>query len=682
MYNRLAAIPALMLITALSIVSCGEYKDTGSVVLKSPDNRTEVKFELKAMAEPYPEGISMYYQVKRDDTQILRESPLGLNFGPAGAVFNDLVIIGTSDTSGVDQFDTPFSKRSSVKAEYNEMTVTLRQKTIPAKTFSVIFRAYNDGVAFRYAFPKQEPDLKIPSAERKGFLDKFVLTDEMTGFYFPVDVDVFAAYTSVLPPHNYERWYLPGKLSQITRDSTAALPLLAIFPDGKAVCFAEADLEGYPASYVHGVRNIPNALATLLIPLPGEKEIKTNGQIPFVTPWRVLMIADQAGKLIESDLILSLSKPSRLTDVSWIKPGKASWDWWSGKVVAKNRGRVTEGGFETSTYEHYIRFAAEARLQYCLIDAGWYGGDQDTSADITKPLETVDMPRLVQLADSLGIKLILWVNWERVDKQIDQAFPLYQQWGIAGVKIDYMDRDDQEMVDWYRKVVEKAAQYKLLVDFHGAFKPDGLRRTWPNLITREAVIGLEYLKWSNWANPEHNVTIPYTRMLVGPMDYTPGGFQHATAKTFNPRNIDPVTLSTRCHQLAMFVVYESPLQVLADSPSNYRGEKGLDFISLVPTVWSDTRFLAGEVANYIVLARKNGNNWYIGAMTDENGREVEVPLDFLGGGSWKMKAWADGPKADTKPEEVTVLEMNLDPAAPLAIKMAPNGGFAAVLEPR
>ena len=680
MYNRLAALPALMLITALSTISCGKYASSGSLPLKSPDNRIEVTFDLKEIEAPYPEGINMYYQLKFDNTQILRESPLGINFGPAGGVYGDVVILGVKNSSGVDQFDTPFSKHSSVQAEYNELTVSLRQKTIPAKTFDIIFRAYNDGVAFRYYFPVQEPDLKFPSAEHIGFLEEFIVTDEFTGYYFPEDVSIYAAYTTVTPPHNYERWYLPGKISQVTRDSTAALPMLAIYPDGKALCIAEADLEGYPASYVHGVRNLENAITTQLIPLPGENEAKARGKMPFETPWRVLMLADQPGKLIESDLIMTLADPSKLSDVSWIKPGKASWDWWSGKVVNKTRGRATEGGFETATYEHYIRFAAEAGLEYCLIDAGWYGEHQDTTGDITKPLDTVDMPYLVHLADSLNVKLILWINWERVNRQMDQAFPLYQQWGISGVKVDYMDRDDAEMVDWYEKVVEKAAQYKLLVDFHGAFRPDGLRRTWPNLITREGVIGLEYVKWSNWANPEHDVTIPYTRMLVGPMDYTPGGFQNTTEKGFSPRNLDPVVPGTRCHQLAMFVVYESPLTVLADSPSNYRGEKGFEFIRQVPTVWQDTRFLAGEVANYIVLARKNGNKWYIGAMTDWDGREVEVPMDFLGGGNWKMKAWVDGAKTDSRPTEMDVIEMQVNPAAPLAIKMAPGGGFAAVLE--
>ena len=680
MYKRLAAIPATLLALSLTMFSCGSYVSQGMVSLKSPDGRIELNFELKAMPEPYMQGENMYYKVMRDGKALLRESPLGMNFGGYKAALGDMLIMGLNQTSGVDDFDTPFSKQSHVRLEYNEVTVTLREKSIPAKTFDLIFRAYNEGLAFRYHFPEQEPKISIPSAKHSGFITDFILVDEYTGYYFAQDVDVNCMFTTPLPPHQYESHYAGIKLSQITRDSTAALPMLIRVPEGPALCIAQAELVDYPAFYLTGARNIENAFNTMLVPLPGEKEVKGIGKVPFSTPWRVIMIADNAGKLIESNLILALSSPQKLEDISWIKPGKASWDWWSGKVVGKSRGRVQAGGFETSTYVHYIDFAREAGLQYCLIDAGWYGGDQNPDEDITAPVLTVDMEYLTRYADSLGVKLILWLNWENVSKQIDAAFPLYEKWGIAGVKIDYMNRDDQEMVAFYQTVVEKAAQHHLLVDFHGAYPPTGMRRAWPNLITREGVLGLEYNKWSDWASPEHDVTIPYTRMLVGPMDYTPGAINNSTRKSFNPRNIDPMSQGTRCHQLAMFVVYESPLTVLADSPDNYRGEKGLDFIKVVPTVWDETRFLAGEVSQYIVLARKSGDKWYLGAMTNWDPREVEVPLDFLGSGNWKAKVWADGVKIDKNPSDVDVLQLEVNSGAPLAIKMGPGGGFAAVLE--
>ncbi len=682
MFNRLAALSASLLILTFLVVSCGQYYSEGLIEINSPDGKIKFSFELKEVPEPYPLGDNMYYRVSYNGKELLRDSPLGINFGDAGAVLGHLVIMEVSESSGVDQFEAPFSKQSSVRAEYNETVISLREKNIPAKTFDLIVRAYNDGVAFRFHFPEQEPKFFIPSAKHSGFMKEFAITDEFTGYYFPPDVETLAIFGSILPPHNYENHYTRLKVSDITRDSIAALPMLLLYPDGAAMCIAEAHLTpDYTASFLSGVRNIDDALNTVLMPRSGEKQVKVLGEVPFTTPWRVLMIADHPGKLIESNLILALNEPSKISDISWIKPGKASWDWWSGRVVGKRRGRAQVGAFETSTYEHYIDFAAENGLEYCLIDAGWYGDHVEPEADITTPVPEIDMEHLIQYADSSGVRLLLWLNWESVEKQIDQAFPLYEKWGIAGVKVDYMNRDDQEMIAYYHKVVEKAAQHKLLVDFHGAYRPTGIRRTWPNLITREGVVGLEYLRWSDWANPEHNVTVPYTRMLVGPMDYTPGGFNNATQKSFTPKDVDPMTLGTRCHQLAMFVVFESPLQVLADSPTSYSKEKGLDFLRLVPTVWDQTRFIEGEVGDYIVLARKNGDKWYLGAMTDWDERELEIPLDFLGSGSWKAKAWADGKRAATRPKEVDISEGEVNASEVLPLKMAPGGGYVAVFEP-
>ena len=682
MFKRLSALSASILTFALLVVSCGQYYSEGTIEVNSPDGKIKFSFELKEMPEPHPAGENMYYRVSHNGNELLKDSPLGFYFGDDGIVLGNMVIMGLSESSGTDQFEAPFSKQSSVRAEYNQTVISLREKDIPAKTFDLIVRAYNDGVAFRFHFPEQEPKIKIPSAKHSGFMKEFILTDEFTGYNFPLDVEALALFIPVLPPHNYERNYTRLKVSEFTRDSTTALPVLMLYPHGSAMCIAEAGLTpDYTASFLSGARNIDDALATVLVPLPGEKQNKVLGEVPFTTPWRVLMIADHPGKLIESNLILALNEPCKIDDISWIKPGKASWDWWSGRVVGKRRGRVQVGEFETSTYEHYIDFAAENGLEYFLVDAGWYGDHQNPEADITTPAPEIDMEHLVRYADSVGVRLILWVNWECVDKQIDQAFPLYEQWGIAGVKVDYMNRDDQEMIAYYHKVVEKAAQHKLLVDFHGAYRPTGIRRTWPNLITREGVVGLEYLKWSTWADPEHNVTIPYTRMLLGPMDFTPGGFNNATQRSFTSRDVDPMTLGTRCHQLAMFVVFESPLQCLADSPISYSREKGLDFLSLVPTVWDQTRFIEGEVGDYIVLARKNGDKWYLGAMTDWDERELEIPLDFLGSGSWKAKAWADGARAATRPEEVDISEGEVNASELLPVKLAPGGGFVAVFEP-
>ncbi|MBN2288900.1 MAG: glycoside hydrolase family 97 protein [Candidatus Glassbacteria bacterium] len=680
MFKRLAAASVILVIVSLLAVSCGKYYEEGLLTVKSPDGRIVLNFELKELEPPYSPGKNMYYNVSVDGKKLLRDSPLGLNFGEAGPLTGDVVITAMHDTSMVDEFETPLSKQAKVRAECNQLTVSLREKTIPAKDIDLIFRVYNEGVALRYHVPEQQPDIKFPSAAHLGFLKEYVITNEMTGFYFEQDHDIYC----LIPPrfqHNYESPFFKIKLSEVAGEMILALPLLVVPEGGPAVCITEAALDNYAACYLSSHRDFDLDLSSALAPVPGEKDVKVIGEVPLTTPWRVIMIADSPGKLIESPLILCLNEPSRIDDISWIKPGKAAWEWWNGRLIDRKRNKPVIGGVNTDTYKFYIGFAAEAGLEYCLIDAGWYGDHKDPAADITVPIPEMDVEGLVSYADSLGVNVLLWLNWENVKKQMDKAFPLYRQWGIAGVKVDYMDRDDQEMVNFYHDVLALAAENKLVVDFHGAYKPTGIRRTWPNLITREGVLGLEYCRWSKDANPDHDVTIPYTRMLLGPMDYTPGAFLNSTDAAFRPDTVDVHSLGTRCHQLAMFVVYESPLTVLADSPVNYRKQKGLKFLSRVPTVWDETRFIAGEVGDYIVLARKKGNSWYLGAMTDWTARELSVPLDFLGGGSWKVSIWADGKKAEKDPQDVDVSESQVSAGESLAVVLAPGGGLAAVFEP-
>ncbi|MEA2063045.1 MAG: glycoside hydrolase family 97 protein [Gemmatimonadota bacterium] len=683
MVKRLAASSVALLL--LLSASCGKYIEDGVFSVKSPDGRIEVNFELKEPGPPYPPGRNMYYNVSHDGKELLRDSPLGLDFGDDGKVIGDMVITASHDTSGVQEFETPLSKQASVRAEYNELVVCLKQKTIPAKKIDLIFRVYNEGVAFRYHLPEQEPKINFPSAKHLGFLKEFTVTDEFTGYYFNGDHTLFAMAVASFQ-HNYESPYFKIPLSGVAREMIIALPLLIVPEDGPAMCITEAGLDKFGACYLSSNRDIELDLIAALAPVHGEKEPKALGEVPFTTPWRVIMIDESPGKLIESNLLLCLNEPCKIDDTSWIKPGKAVWEWWNGRMTGRDRRkRPVAGEINTELYKHYIKFAGETGLEYCLIDAGWYGDHKDVEADITTPIPEIDPGELKNYADSLGVKILLWLNWECVRKQMDEAFPLYNQWGVAGIKVDYMDRDDQEIVGFYHEVLEKAAENKLVVDFHGAYKPTGIRRTWPNLLTREGVMGLEYVRWSTQPDPAHNVTIPYTRMLVGPMDFTPGAFRNSTQSAFRPDTLSPSSLGTRCHQLAMFVVYESPLTVLADSPTNYRKEKGLEFIKQVPTVWDETAFIEGEPGECIVLARKKGDAWYLGAMTNWDARELNIPLDFLGSGTWKVKTWTDGKKAfrDRKPdfEDVSITTLDLTTGDSLSIELAPAGGMAAVFEP-
>ena len=498
MYKRLAILSAMLMLLLTLLLSCGGYYKGDSTNVKSPDGSIEAVFMLKSLPAPNAAGENMYYTVSRNGKQLLSESPLGLAFIDNTFLMGGLVITSVTQTSGVDEFDTPLSKRASVNAPYNELTIGLREKKIPAKTVKVVFRAYNDGVAFRYELPEQEPNIKFPSAGHEGFLKSLVLTNELSGYIFPEDVTLYGMFVQSLQ-HNYEAHYSPIKVSDITRDSTMALPLLALYEGGPAVCITEAALTDYSAQYLIGSREMKNTLVSVLAPQMGQKEIKVTGEVPFKTPWRVMMIADNPGKLIESDLVLCLNEPSKITDPSWIKPGKAAWDWWSGRIVSKQRGKAVQGNFSNETYKKFVDFAAAQKLEYFLVDEGWYGAGRDPETSITTSIPEVDIPELVSYAGAKGVKILLWMHWVPVQKQMNEAFPLYEQWGVAGIKMDFMDRDDQEMVKFYHDVLAKAAEHHLVVDFHGAYKPTGTSRTWPNNLTREGVLGLEYGKWSDSA---------------------------------------------------------------------------------------------------------------------------------------------------------------------------------------
>ena len=443
-----------------------------------------------------------------------------------------------------------------------------------------------------------------------------------------------------------------------------------------------------------GVAGIPNALVSKLSTPPRNRDWQDRlttaeynkleqpvlGTTPKATPWRVLMVAPTPGRLIETNyLILNLSPPCALADTSWISPGKASWDWWVGGYATNVDFKP---GMNTPTMKHYIDFAAAHHLQLMLIDAGWSSeGEPGSDGDITKSIPDINLPEILAHARQQGIKVMLWVDYRPLIKQIDEAFALYEKWGVAGIKVDSMNRDDQEMVNFYKQWVRKAAEHHLTVDLHGAFKGTGLRRTYPNLLNREGVMGMEYNKWSARVTPEYDVTIPFTRMLTGPMDFTPGGFRNTARGKFKINDSLPYTQGTRAHQLAAYVVYEAPLVMVSDYPESYQEGFGIEFIEKVPTVWDETRVLNGEVAKYIVVARQNGNAWYLGAMTNWDPRDLEIPLSFLGSGEYETQIFADGADADRVATSVTAAKMRVRSGEKLAVHLAPGGGAAVILTP-
>jgi alpha-glucosidase len=503
---------------------------------------------------------------------------------------------------------------------------------------------------------------------------------ENTGFYFAHDASAYALNKGRFNTDN-EGEYRRTDLKMIKPESVINLPLCVEIPGGPWVGLLEADLNDYAGMYVGGVPEFTHALVSKLSPGPNRMDEVVEGSTPKATPWRVMLINDRPGGLIETNyLILDLNPPSAIGDTSWIVPGKAAWDWWSGDYDVNVDFHP---GMNTATMEHYIDFAAEHHLEYMLVDAGWYPSKEYTDlGNILTYVPEVNVPQIIAYGKQKGVKVLLWLYWGAIDRQMDAALDLYSRWGAAGIKVDFMNSDAQEMVNFYERLVRKAAEHHLTVDYHGAYKPTGLRRTYPNLLTREGVMGLEYNKWSVRVTPEHDVTIPFTRMLGGPMDFTPGCFNNATREQFKPRNLDPMCQGTRAHQLAMYVVYESELVMLSDYPEIYDHKPEMEFLDKVPTVWDETKVLNGEPSKYVTIARRHGSDWFLGAMTNWDPRDLEIPLRFLGQGEFEAQVFADGADADKVATSVNISKKLVKTGDTLTIHLAPGGGAAVIFTRR
>jgi len=667
MLEKISVTFILLMLCASSWLGSCEALAAEPLAVTSPDGDLTVTFELRANPQPYLSGERAYYRVSYKGNPILTDSPLGLDFKGARALDRDFEVVAADWLSHDSTWENPFGAQHKVRDHYNQLQVSLRERQAPGRRVDLTFRAYDEGIAFRYFLPKQEG------------LEKFTLMAENTGFYFARDVFAYALNLGRFNTSN-EGEYRRISLSEIKPASIINLPLLVEVPGGPWVGLLEAELTDYAGMYVGGVPGVENALVSRLSPLPGRMDEVATGSAPKATPWRVLLVNSQPGGLIESNyLILNLSQPCALADTSWIKPGKAAWDWWSGSFA---RNVDFKPGMNTATMKHYVDFAARHHLEYMLIDAGWYPAkDYTHPVDILHHTPETDVPAIISYAAKKGVKVLLWVFWGALDQTLDEALTLYRKWGAAGIKVDFMDRDDQQMVNFYERLVRRAAEYHLVVDFHGAYKPTGLRRTFPNLLVREGVMGMEYSKWSERVTPEHDVTLPFTRMLAGPMDYTPGAFQNATRAQFEARMVEPMSQGTRAHQLAMYVVYESPLVMLSDYPESYEGQPGLEFLERVPTVWDDTKVLNGEPAKYITLARLHGSEWYLGAMTNWDARDLEIPLDFLGSGEYEAQIFADGADADKVATSLSISKKRVQPSDKLHVHLAPGGGLAVTFTP-
>jgi alpha-glucosidase len=633
-----------------------------------PTNMLSVTSPNGALTMKLAPGNRLEYTVEFRGNPVFQDSLLGLKLEGQPLLGPGMKAASSKPGQADETYTIPVGKTRTVRDHYNSQQIEMQDAK--GRRLQLEMRAYDDGVAFRMIVPDQ-PGLKHVRLERE--LTEFNFTKDATTY--PLILEGFQS--------SYEDEYQLRQVSGLHKDWLIGLPFLANVPGVAWVGITEADIENYAGMYLQkGQERF--AVRAQLSPRIDNAAIAVEADTPVTTPWRVLMIADDPGRLVESNIVLNLNPPSKIADPSWIKAGKTSWDWWSGDYAENVDFKP---GMNTATMKHYIDFSSASGFPYMLIDAGWAlanrksPDDYAAVADITKVDPNIDMPELLRYAKQKNVKLWLWSHWTSVDKYMDQAFPLFEQWGIAGVKIDFMQRDDQQMVAWYRHVVDLAAQHHLMIDFHGAFKPDGLRRTYPNLITREGVMGKEYLKWSARTSPIHNTTLPFTRMLAGPLDYTPGAFGNATRETFIPRNSQPMGLGTRAHELALYVVLESPLQMVSDYPEHYAGQHDFEFIKQVPATWDAVRVISGRPMENITVARRSGNDWYVGSITNWEARTVHVPLDFLSEGKYTAEIYADAPDAGTKATHTTFTTQTVDKSTVLEVKMASGGGNAIWIHP-
>lgn len=635
--------------------------------LTSPDGRLRVTVET---------GTTITYTVVHENTPVVTASPLSVTLGN-GTVWGANPKLKKANTISVKQeVNSRLYKKQVISDVYNELTLQFKGD------YKVVFRAYDQGVAYRFAATGKEA---------------FTVKNEEVCLNFQENLNTLVPYVRDFNPadpdrqffNSFENTYTPAKLSDLHPQRLIFLPLLVELAGGKKMVFTEADLESYPGLYMAN-RTGGNALTGVFAPYPKTtvqgghnmlQQIVTERE-PFIArlkagaalPWRVLTVATSDSELLDNDLVYLLASPSRIADPSWIKPGKVAWDWWNDWNIY---GVDFRAGINNQTYKYYIDFASENHIEYVILDEGWA---VNKKADLMQIVPEINVKELVDYARERQVGIILWAGYYAIDRDMENVCRIYSEMGVKGFKVDFMDRDDQEMVDFYYRCAETAAKYKLMVDFHGAYKPTGLHRTWPNVINFEGVHGLEQLKWSP---PEvdmvrYDVTFPYIRMLAGPVDYTQGAMRNANRRNYHPVNSEPMSQGTRCHQLAQYVIFESPLNMLCDNPSSYRMEPECTrFIAEIPTVWDETKALDGVVGEYIVMARRHGDTWYIGGLTNWNKREVTVDLGFLGDQFKTVELFRDGVNADRAARDYKRESITMPASKKMTLTLMQGGGFAA-----
>jgi len=634
-------------------------------VLKSPDGQIVVTVT---------DGNQVSYSVERNGVKLLAPSEISMMLS-SGYKFGGKDSYKASRKSVDQTIPARNFKRAKVRDHYNELTLS-------TGNYDIVFRAYNDGVAYRFV--------------ARGKQGEFAVAYEQAEFAFPYDYSAYIPYVArdfvtfeQQFFNSFESTYSHHPISKWEKGHLAFLPLTVEAANGIKLCITESDLRDYPGMYLcnqEGGRSLRGVFAST----PSQVEQGGHNMLqgivrsrhnylakttsPHAFPWRVIVIAKEDRQLAESDLTWRLAAPASNADWSWVKPGKVAWDWWNDWNLS---GVDFRTGVNNDTYKYYIDFASEHGIEYVILDEGW---SVNKEADLMKVVPEIDLPMLCRYAAEKNVGLILWAGYWAFNRDMEGVCKHYSAMGIKGWKIDFMDRDDQEMVNFYEKAASVAAKYHMLVDFHGAFKPSGLQRTWPNVLNFEGIHGLENMKW---ARPEvdqvtYDVTVPFTRLVAGPADYTQGAMRNANRANYYPSNSEPMSQGTRCHQLAEYVIFDAPLTMLCDSPSNYRREEECaSFIASIPTVWDETIALDGKIAEYVVIARRSGSKWYVGALGNWDARDLEIDLSRLGVSSKQGDAFVDGVNADRAARDYRREKVTVN--GKWKVHLAPGGGAVLVL---
>ena len=638
--------------------------------LTSPDGRLTTTVAL---------GDALTYDIEYDGQTLMQPSAIGLKLSDGRVWGSSARIAKAVRTSSDAVLSSPFYRSSTVRDHYNGLTLKMRDN------WSVEFRVYDDGVAYRFATTAKDP---------------FEIASEQADYRFPTDCAVTVPYVrdnagsiDAQWHNSFENVYTETTLSKLDSGRLIFLPAVVHANDGMNICFTETNLDDYPGMYLYNgdggtslegrfapypLRCEPGGYNNIEVLVKERADYIARIEGPRTLPWRIAVVGTDAG-LAASDLSWLLAEPSKIDDTSWIRPGKVAWDWWNAWNIS---GVDFRAGINTETYEYYIDFAASQGIEYVIMDDGWAARHGEDLFEINTD---IDLRRIIDYAASKNVGIILWAGYWAFDRDMERVCKHYAEMGVKGFKVDFMDRDDQLMTAFNYRAAETAARYGLVLDLHGTHKPAGLNRTWPNVLNFEGVHGLEQMKWSAATidQMKYDATIPFIRQVAGPMDYTQGAMRNASRDNYRPVNSEPMSQGTRCHQLALYAVLDSPLNMLCDSPTNYlREAECTEFIAAIPTVWDETRILGGRMGEYIVTARRSGDTWYVGAITDWTPRDVEVDLAPLGiGGTVEATIFRDGVNADRKASDYKRETIRIDTAEPLKIHLAPGGGFVAVLAP-